>query len=247
MRRPGQVKILPVDPERLPGLMYFLSIDDAKRGRVLGYYLLRDKGHNVMVDVPPYDEELATQLTVIGGPRLMIITHANCDEEDFCHHDKWKEVFPDCCRMMHGLDMDPSTRFVEIVLRGGMKSWNIGEDIEVIPTPGRTAGHVCVLYRPKGALGGALLSGGMVGYDVEKRQVDAFPEKNAHSLVVQQESLCQLAEKEFEWLLPTGSGMHFFETPIERATTLYRLASELQIKQEERAAKAEGVRVSKVE
>nr|GEX85304.1 beta-lactamase-like protein [Tanacetum cinerariifolium] len=52
------------------------------------------------------------------------------------NHEKWSEQFK-CVRVLHSTEVQDSTSNVEIK-RDGSDPWDLGEDIQLIHTPGHT-------------------------------------------------------------------------------------------------------------
>ncbi|KAK9120607.1 hypothetical protein Syun_018224 [Stephania yunnanensis] len=95
-------------------------------------YLIVHPEGNILVDSPRYFERLAQKIEMLGGARYMFLTH----EDDIGDHQKWSERLR-CDRIFHTKDIEASTADVEIKLDGD-GPWSLGNDFELIHTPGHT-------------------------------------------------------------------------------------------------------------
>ncbi|KAI3905166.1 hypothetical protein MKX01_017412 [Papaver californicum] len=160
------------------------------------YFITHPDG-NILVDSPRYTERLAHRIETLGGARYMFLTQVLSfvvTRDDVAYHDKWSKRLG-CDRVLHSQDVKDHTDDVEIKLEGG-GPWNLGNDFELIHTPGHTRGSVCLLYK--------LLKVLFAGDHISKDQSGLFigEQYNQQSVPLQLESVRKLLDFEFEWILP---------------------------------------------
>ncbi|KAK3031159.1 hypothetical protein RJ639_035182 [Escallonia herrerae] len=117
------------------------------------------------------------------------------DRDDVADHKKWSERLS-CDRILHAKEVEFSTADVEVKLEGS-GPWSLGDDIELIHTPGHTAGSVCLLYKS----GKVLFTGDHLGMD-ESGSLSIMETYNWYSVPMQLNSVRMLLELDFEWILP---------------------------------------------
>jgi len=205
--------------------------------RVPDAYLLQrgeEKELNIMVDTPRYSTRLAEMVEALGGARVLLHTHrrpTNIDSE------KWCKRLLNSVRMIHAHDVDDVTRFAEIKLRGGSNmSWGMNKDIMVRTTPGLTAGHLCLQYRPPDGEA-ALFTGGMIRYNTTIEALTIPPQSAVFDQNKLIRSLRDVARAKFNWILPSGQGAHYYDEPVTGQEQIRELADSLE--GEEKAATPE--------
>ena len=154
-------------------------------------YLIRRDGGNVLVDSPRAVPALQDRLQALGGVALMVLTH----KDDVADHLAWRERFL-CRRVMHRLDLAGATAAVEQPV-AGTDPVALAPDLLLIPTPGHTAGSVCLLYR-----GRFLFTGDHLWWNPHLGQLSASRTYCWHDWPTQLESLERLLAYDFTWVLP---------------------------------------------
>ncbi|XXG60285.1 hypothetical protein AAC387_Pa04g2230 [Persea americana] len=183
---------LPIDEETLPGV-YHCGYHSKKSYGGTSYLIVHPQG-NILVDSPSYKERLARNIDMLGGARYLFLTH----KDDIADHDKWAKRL-NCERIMHSMDIQPSTADVETQLSGS-GPWSLGSDFEIIHTPGHTEGCICLLYKPLKVL--------FVGDHVANRVYEdsiglsIFENYNWYSVPEQLKSVKKLRDLDFKWILP---------------------------------------------
>ncbi|KAI3918722.1 hypothetical protein MKX01_042042 [Papaver californicum] len=179
---------IPIDERRIPGIFYCGYHSETSYGAT-SYFITHPDG-NILVDSPRYTERLAHRVETLGGARYMFLTH----RDDVAYHDKWSKRLG-CDRVLHSQDIEDHTADVEIKLEGS-GPWKLGNDFELIHTPGHTRGSVCLLYKPLKVL--------FAGDHISKDQSELFigEQYNQQSVPLQLESVRKLLDFEFGWILP---------------------------------------------
>ena len=176
-------------------------------------YLIKRPGGNVLMDSPRAAEPLMKRLEALGGVAMLILSH----QDDVADHAAYHARFG-CERIMHrGDGLTDLERLVE-----GDKPIPLAEDLLLIPTPGHTAGSVCLLYRD------FLFTGDHLWWNPDKGRLSASRTYNWHSWEQQLTSLEKLLAFDFTWVLPGHGGIHraasrkAMRAELERAISLLR-------------------------
>ena len=161
-------------------------------------YLIRRSGGNVLVDSPRAAEPLMKNLEALGGVAMLVLSH----QDDVADHGAYHARFG-CERIMHRGDGIPGMeRLVE-----GDAPIPLAEDLLLIPTPGHTAGSVCLLYRD------FLFTGDHLWWNPDKGRLSASRAYNWHSWDQQLDSLEKLLAFDFTWVLPGHGSIHRAQSP----------------------------------
>ncbi|MDR3684816.1 MAG: MBL fold metallo-hydrolase [Geothrix sp.] len=161
-------------------------------------YLIRRPGGNVLVDSPRAAEPLMKNLEALGGVALLVLSH----RDDVADHAAYRARFG-CERVMHRRDGHPDMeRLVE-----GEAPIPLAEDLLLIPTPGHTAGSVCLLYRD------FLFTGDHLWWNPDQGRLSASRTYNWHSWTQQLDSLEKLLAFDFTWVLPGHGSIHQASSP----------------------------------
>lgn len=187
-------------PLRIADSVYHCGYHSDKSYGAGSYFIQRPEG-NVLVDSPRFTPPLVKQLEALGGVRYMYLTH--CD--DVADHAKFQAHFG-CDRVLHQADISPATRSVEIQLSGDAPI-SLAEDLLILPVPGHTKGHTVLLYNNK-----FLFTGDHLAWSAQLEQLYAFRRYCWYSWTQQIESMRQLANYSFEWVLP-GHGRRYHADP----------------------------------
>ncbi len=111
-------------------------------GEKVHTYLLELEDKVLLFDLPTYSREVEEFITSFGKPAYAIISHGSCGIAD---GTKWQEkirlkVYAHKADENHPwLRMEPDVFFEEIP--------KFGENVQVIHTPGHSAGAICVLEK----------------------------------------------------------------------------------------------------
>jgi glyoxylase-like metal-dependent hydrolase (beta-lactamase superfamily II)/ferredoxin len=160
-------------------------------------YLIERPEGNVLVDSPRWTPPLVKRLEEMGGIRYLYLTH----RDDVADHQKFQEHFG-CDRILHADEINAGTRNVEIQLAGS-EPFTLASDLLIIPVPGHTKGHTVLLYQNK-----FLFSGDHLAWSDQLKQLVAFRDVCWYSWPKQLQSMRQLANYSFEWVLP-GHGRRY--------------------------------------
>jgi glyoxylase-like metal-dependent hydrolase (beta-lactamase superfamily II) len=176
-------------------------------------YLIRRHAGNVLVDSPRAAEPLMKRLEALGGLAMLVLSH----QDDVADHAAYRARF-DCEQIMHRRDgMTGLERLVD-----GDEPIPLAEDLLLIPTPGHTAGSVCLLYKD------FLFTGDHLWWNPDKGRLSASRSYNWHSWEQQLASLEKLLAFDFSWVLPGHGSIHQAESPgvmraeLERAIAILK-------------------------
>jgi len=176
-------------------------------------YLIRRPDGNVLVDSPRAAEPLMKNLEALGGVAMMVLSH----QDDVADHAAYHARFA-CERVMHQADgFQGLERLVD-----GEDPIPLAEDLLLIPTPGHTAGSMCLLHRE------VLFTGDHLWWNPDKGRLSASRAYNWHSWEQQLASLEKLLAFDFSWVLPGHGFLHKAQSPeamrrdLEHALALLR-------------------------
>ncbi|WP_257309248.1 MBL fold metallo-hydrolase [Geothrix fuzhouensis] len=170
-------------------------------------YLIRRTGGNVLMDSPRAAEPLMKNLEALGGVAMMILSH----RDDVADHAVYHSRF-DCERIMHRADGFAGLEH----LVDGDDPIHLADDLLLIPTPGHTAGSVCLLYRD------FLFTGDHLWWNPDQGRLSASRTYNWHSWKQQLDSLERLLGFDFSWVLPGHGSIHQAENPTVMRAELER-------------------------
>jgi len=172
--------------------VYFCGFTSEASFGAWSYLILRpmQRGGNVLVDSPRFNNPLANRIEQMGGVNLMLLSH----RDDIADHAKFAERFH-CPRVMHEAD-GAASRGIERVI-AGTAPLRIDDDLQLIPSPGHTRGHQLFLYRNK-----VLFSGDHLAWLPESETLTAFRDVCWYSWAEQTRSMEKLLAYTFEWVLP---------------------------------------------
>ncbi|WP_243300931.1 MBL fold metallo-hydrolase [Geothrix oryzisoli] len=170
-------------------------------------YLIRRPGGNVLMDSPRAAEPLMKNLEALGGVSMLVLSH----QDDVADHVAYHARFG-CERIMHRAD--GFTALEHLV--AGDAPIQLAEDLLLIPTPGHTAGSVCLLYRD------FLFTGDHLWWNPDQGHLSASRTYNWHSWERQLDSLERLLAFEFTWVLPGHGSIHHAASPAAMRAELER-------------------------
>ncbi|KAI3894222.1 hypothetical protein MKX03_022647 [Papaver bracteatum] len=152
----------------------------------------------ILLCSPRYTEKLARKIELLGGARYMFLTH----KDDVADHKKWSKRLG-CHRVLHSQDVEDHTADVEAKLEGS-GPWNLGNDFELIHTPGHSKGCVSLFYKPLKVI--------FTGDHFSKEQSELNCLFGYNTIIIQ-EWIQKLLDFEFEWILPGhGRRVEFEDT-----------------------------------
>jgi glyoxylase-like metal-dependent hydrolase (beta-lactamase superfamily II)/ferredoxin len=156
------------------------------------YFVRRpeERGGNLLVDSPRWNEGLARRIEERGGARWMLLTH----RDDVADHARYAERLG-LSRVIHAADADALGGPAEVELEGDEPS-EPAPGLLAIPTPGHTRGSACFL------VDGALFSGDHLAWSPSRGQLVAFRDVCWFDWRVQTRSMERLLAHDFEWVLP---------------------------------------------
>jgi glyoxylase-like metal-dependent hydrolase (beta-lactamase superfamily II)/ferredoxin len=176
-------------------------------------YLIRRPAGNVLMDSPRAAEPLMKNLEALGGVAMLVLSH----QDDVADHTAYHARFG-CERIMHHADgLTGLERLVE-----GDEPIPLADDLLLIPTPGHTAGSVCLLYRD------FLFTGDHLWWNPGKRRLSASKAYNWYSWEQQLDSLERLLGFDFTWVLPGHGSIHHADSPAAMKAELERALAVLR-------------------
>lgn len=176
-------------------------------------YLIRRPAGHVLMDSPRAAEPLMKNFEALGGVAMLVLSH----QDDVADHEAYRKRFG-CERVMHRADgFTGLERLVD-----GDAPIALAEDLLLIPTPGHTAGSVCLLYRD------FLFTGDHLWWNPDKGRLSASKAYNWHSWERQLDSLERLLAFDFTWVLPGHGSIHHADSPAAMRADLERALAVLR-------------------
>lgn len=172
-------------------------------------WLIERPGGNILVDSPRAAPALAAGLAARGGVSRIVLSH----RDDVADHAYWHERFaaPRLAHAAEGLDF-PEQQVT------GSEPIALDRDLLLIPTPGHTAGSLCLLYRDE-----ILFTGDHLWWSPPRGRLQASRDYCWHDWPTQLASLRRLLDLPVRWVLP-GHGAPWraphagaFRSELERA------------------------------
>ena len=176
-------------------------------------YLIRHPDGNWLIDSPKYLPQLIRRLEGLGGISHIFLTH----QDDVADAARYAERF-DADRIIHRAELS-SQPDAEIVIDGD-EPVEFEPGFTVIPTPGHTAGHCCLLFKER-----FLFTGDHLYWNRHTRRLGAFKNHCWHSWPQLVESLQRLLDYRFEWVLP-GHGERVHQPAVQMHAQLQQIVSE---------------------
>ncbi|MCW5976422.1 MAG: MBL fold metallo-hydrolase [Bryobacteraceae bacterium] len=178
-------------------------------------YLLRRGEENWLIDSPRYLPYLVKRFEELGGIRRIFLTH----RDDVADAAKYARHFSSE-RIIHRLErfaQPDAERFID-----GFEPVPLADGFLVIPTPGHTRGHCALLVGER-----YLFTGDHLWWSRRLGGLNASRSVCWHSWAQQKESIRQLLDYRFEWVLP-GHGERVRLPAAEMAEELRRLVNRLE-------------------
>ncbi|MEG5138587.1 MULTISPECIES: MBL fold metallo-hydrolase [unclassified Microcoleus] len=186
--------------QNLPALVaenvYHCGYHSEKSYGAASYLIVRPEG-NILVDSPRFVPPLVKNIEAMGGIRYLYLTH----RDDVADHQKYRDHFG-CDRILHADEINADTRNVEIQLSGS-EPHQIADDLLIISVPGHTKGHTVLLDNHQ-----FLFSGDHLAWSDNLQQLIGFRNACWYSWTEQIKSMQNLANYDFEWVLP-GHGRRY--------------------------------------
>jgi glyoxylase-like metal-dependent hydrolase (beta-lactamase superfamily II)/ferredoxin len=158
------------------------------------YFINHPEG-NILIDSPRFHPALVKELEGMGGVQKLVLSH----QDDVADHELFAEHFG-CERYIHADDVHSSTKYVEHQLDLN-SPLDLYKDFKIIPTPGHTKGHLVFLYKNE-----YLFTGDHLFFDHEDHSLSASRNVCWYSWEKQIESMENLLQYPFEWVLPGHGG-----------------------------------------
>lgn len=153
-------------------------------------------GGNVLIDSPRFSAPLARRIAALGGLAAIVLTH----RDDVADHDRWATTFT-CPRWIHRADADAAPGAERLVEGHDPVAGPAG--LQLIPTPGHTAGSmVAVLGQAGSEEGQVLFSGDHLWWSERLQQVVASRRYCWWNWQEQVASVEALVPLDVCWLLP---------------------------------------------
>ncbi len=169
--------------------VYYCGFNSPKSFGANCYFIRHPEG-NWLIDSPKFIKPIVRRLEELGGVDFIFLTHRDdvADASQFADHFKAKRIID-----RRELDSQPEA---EIILEGDEPT-PLANDFTVIPTPGHSEGHCCLLFAER-----FLFTGDHLYWNRDDKQLDAFRDYCWYSWDAQRDSMRRLAQFSFEWILP---------------------------------------------
>ncbi len=195
-------------PLSITANIYHCGYHSKKSFGAASYFIQRPEG-NVLIDSPRFSPPLVKQLEAMGGVRYLYLTH----RDDVADHGKFQAHFSQaniqwnpegqrCDRILHADEITSDTAAVELQLDGS-DVFALAPDLKILPVPGHTKGHTVLLYNDQ-----YLFTGDHLAWSNRLNQLVGFNRFCWYDWEIQVESMKQLANYDFQWVLP-GHGRRY--------------------------------------
>lgn len=178
-------------------------------------YFIRHPAGNWLIDSPKFVTPLVKKLEMLGGIDHIFLTH----RDDVADADRYARHFHSR-RIIHRDELS-SQPDAEVVL-DGIGPWELADGFVGIHTPGHTKGHCILLFENR-----FLFTGDHLDWDRDGQHLSAFKDYCWYSWSQQAQSMKQLAEYCFEWVLP-GHGQKVHLPAGEMREEIVRLAESME-------------------
>jgi len=194
----GMAQAMAGFPDPVEDEVSFCGFTSEKSFGAWSWFIRREAG-NVLMDSPRAVPALLARLEALGGVDLMVLSH----KDDVADHALIHERLG-CRRVMHRADLATPLEWpVE-----GEDPLALAPDLLLIPTPGHTAGSVCLLYRET-----FLFTGDHLWWNPHRGMLSASKSFCWHSWPRQLKSLERLLDFRFRWVLPGHGQSYRAESP----------------------------------
>lgn len=192
---PQEFKSAPLTlPRHITDEIYFCGYTSADSYGATAY-LIKSAGGNILIDSPRFNSHLANEIEKMGGVKWMFLSH----QDDVADHKKFRDHF-NCTRIIHKNDLQDDTKACELILEGE-ENFELTPDIQIIPTPGHTKGHMVLYYKKQ-----FLFTGDHLFYDFDASKIYASKSVNWYSWPTQVQSIRKLIDLNVDWIFPGHGG-----------------------------------------
>lgn len=188
------------------GDVYYCGWASRRSFGASSFLVVRPEG-NVLVDSPRFNRPLQQAMTKLGGVAAMVLSH----RDDVADHQQWAAAFA-CPRWIHHGDADAVPNAEHVVK--GTEAVQLGAALQLIPTPGHTAGSMVMVLGTAGSSGAGqlLFSGDHLWWSNRRHTLVASETYCWWSWPQQLRSVARLRELDVRWLLPGHGDRHRFAT-----------------------------------
>ena len=185
-------------PCRIHENVYFCGFTAESSFGAWSYLIVRPAtaGGNILIDSPRFSSQLVSRIAALGGVQQMFLTH----RDDVADHERFAGRFS-CKRIMHA-DDGARRLGIENVIQAEEAIF-LDHELQVIPTPGHTRGHMVLLYKNQ-----FLFTGDHLAWSPTRQTLTAFRSACWYSWPVQTRSMEKLLDHEFQWVLPGHGRIH---------------------------------------
>lgn len=205
-------------PMLLEDEVFYLGFNSRKSYGGNAFLVVHPKG-NWMIDSPRFVAHLAKRIEELGGLSRIFLTH----QDDIADASKYAEHFG-AERIIAEADSHAAPDSEVIVSFDSPQDTEVGQDFEIIPTPGHTEGHMVLLYKNK-----FLFTGDHLYFSRYKNRLNAHSRHCWYSWEEQIESMRKLIEYDFEWIL-AGHGdrvkLSIEETKVQLKALVLQMENE---------------------
>ncbi len=171
-------------------------------------YFVRHPDGNWLIDSPKFLPQLVKKFHDWGGIANIFLTH----EDDVADAARYAAEFGSR-RIIHREELS-SQPDAELVLEG-FEPQELAPGIVVIPTPGHTEGHLCLLFNNR-----FLFTGDHLAWNRHSQRLIAFKNHCWYSWPELVKSMHRLKEYRFDWVLPGhGERVHLPAEEMRQAMT----------------------------
>ena len=177
-------------PEPIEKDVYFCGFAAESSFGASSYLIVRSNG-NVLVDSPRFAKPLVRRIEALGGVHSIFLTH----RDDVADQALWAKHFHSKT-IMHRDDAGRLSGAIDELVTGN-DPVALSEDLQIIPTPGHTRGHMVLLYRNR-----FLFTGDHLWWSPNFNSLHASRGVCWYSWAEQIASVKKLQNFSFEWVLP---------------------------------------------
>jgi len=175
-------------PRAVLSNVYFLGYNSPLSYGGNSWFVVSEDG-NWMIDSPRFVPHLVDKIKELGGLKYIFLTH----RDDVAEAAAYAKQFG-AKRIIHKYDLDAQPD-AEIVIEG-KEPKQFSKDFLIIPVPGHTQGHMVLLWANQ-----VLFTGDHLALDRKSGKPYAFRDYCWYSWEKQTQSMKQLLDYSFEWIL----------------------------------------------
>lgn len=202
-------------PEPIEDGLYRCGFTSEKSFGAISWLVTRPEG-NLLIDSPRFALPLVRRIEKLGGVSSILLTH----RDDVADHERFASHFG-ATRVLHRDDVTSGTRRVERIIDRS-DPIEIASGVQMLHSPGHTKGSAVFLVD-----GRYLFTGDHLAWSERRGHLYAFRSACWYSWERQIESMKQLRELDFEWVLP-GHGTPVHLEPREMKASLERCIDSMQ-------------------